>query len=460
MGRNYITTCFTADEAPCVNPGKGWIIYADQSDMLNPFHMVSEDIWNFGTVGYMRYQWIDIEPEEGKYNWHIIDNAINQCAAHNKTFAFGIMSVNTCAVGVENITPQYVFDAGAKYSLCECEDMFSHARYKQKIPCFDDDVYLEKVRVFSQAIADRYGNNPHVEWIDIRCYGNWGENNLYGIDGIYEQTITTGVDKDKMIRCWKIFIDAFKGKKVRLAVPYGIGCRDCTVFVFKEEYEWAADNNVAMRSDGILHEYEHCFGLQCHWVYGKTPAIYEYAGTYQYLSKQKSWNDELLQKAIFTGRPTYMPLGEWGDDSEVFLKEKKDLVIKWTNEIGYNFVLNSAVYPQDLCAQNIGEITLSFSNTGAAPIYLDCCVKVALIDNCNNIVETSLVKDCFPNKWMPQMDGNDNFVSKSKIYFSAKPSTDYMLAIGIFSNNDKENPDIAIASNAEKINNWLIISPK
>lgn len=75
------------------NPGKGWFIYGDGENNLTPFS--SQPLaWQYASVGYCRYDWAVLEPEEGKYDWSYIDSAIEFCRNNGAKFAFGVMSIN------------------------------------------------------------------------------------------------------------------------------------------------------------------------------------------------------------------------------------------------------------------------------------------------------------------------------------------------------------------------------
>lgn len=43
-------------------------------------------------IGYTRFDWSEIEPEEGQYRWDIIDDYISAYQALGKEFAFGVMN--------------------------------------------------------------------------------------------------------------------------------------------------------------------------------------------------------------------------------------------------------------------------------------------------------------------------------------------------------------------------------
>ena len=182
------------------NPGKGWFIYGDGENNLTPFS--SQPLaWKYASFGYCRYDWATLEPEEGKYDWSYIDSAIESCRENGARFAFGVMSINPTSKK-EYVTPKWVYDAGAKGYESGVKNSLSDSQEKsiQYVPEFSDPIYIEKLQSFANALADRYGGSPDIEFIDIRCYGSWGENNMFDIDAYYKDRPDTGVDGETMWR--------------------------------------------------------------------------------------------------------------------------------------------------------------------------------------------------------------------------------------------------------------------
>lgn len=58
------------NSAPLRNPGKGWVLYGMPDQHRN-------GSLAYGAVGYTRFNWVDIEPKEGEFNWKPIDDFIS-----------------------------------------------------------------------------------------------------------------------------------------------------------------------------------------------------------------------------------------------------------------------------------------------------------------------------------------------------------------------------------------------
>ena len=164
----------TSDEV-IVNPGKGWIVYHDLQYEPN-------SVLNYTNTGYRRYNWYQIEPNEGYFNWDIIDADIEAWASKGKKFAFGVANANTSLSSIPYITPKWVFDAGADYKIIKSSNNLNDSSNWQCVPVWDDPIFLQKVQNFVNAFAARYNNNPNIAFIDARSYGNYGENHVWGLE--------------------------------------------------------------------------------------------------------------------------------------------------------------------------------------------------------------------------------------------------------------------------------------
>lgn len=149
-----------------VNPDMGWTMHfysnvlANYGSKLEPSDVI-EYFPGVSTV-YLRIPWSFVEPEEGKFNWEILDTPAQRWIQSGKKVAFRITSTENWT---RQGTPQWVFDAGAKYY--EVNGFLE--------PEYDDPIFLQKLEGFLMKMAERYDNNPNVAFIDIGHFGMWGE---------------------------------------------------------------------------------------------------------------------------------------------------------------------------------------------------------------------------------------------------------------------------------------------
>ena len=98
-----------------VNPDMGWTLMfysnipQNYGSKLEPSDTV--DDWPGLAVVYLRIPWAFVEPEEGRFNWALLDTPAQRWIAKGKRVAFRI----TCSENwADFATPDWVRKAGAK----------------------------------------------------------------------------------------------------------------------------------------------------------------------------------------------------------------------------------------------------------------------------------------------------------------------------------------------------------
>ena len=150
------------------NPDKGWYI-----------HYFDNGITRYG-VGlsakeavelvpcldhiYLRLAWSYLEPEEGQFNWKLIDDVIDDYTKYGVKISFRITCKETSTEFLY-ATPEWVKDAGANGTMLN--DAWE--------PDYGDPIFLEKLDNFHKAFAERYDSREDVIYVDVGSYGDWGE---------------------------------------------------------------------------------------------------------------------------------------------------------------------------------------------------------------------------------------------------------------------------------------------
>ena len=168
-----------------LNPGMGWV-----------FHHFDNSIHAYGPplgpeyagegfpgldVAYLRLGWSYLEPEEGKFNWSVVDTVAQRYIKQGHKIALRL----TCFESeIRFATPRWVKDAGAKgywwiYGKGRVDTGDDpKARWE---PDYEDPVFLEKLERFLAAAGERYdGRSPlakSVAFVDVGSIGIWGEGN-------------------------------------------------------------------------------------------------------------------------------------------------------------------------------------------------------------------------------------------------------------------------------------------
>jgi Domain of unknown function (DUF4832)/Beta-galactosidase len=117
------------------------------------------------SVAYCRWYWNVLEPEHGKYNWAIIDLAIEQARSHGQRLAFRLMPYSN-----QDPLPEWYRNSGAKRANKGSDD---DGKIWQ--PDFADPLYLKYWGELVVEAGKRYDGNPYLDTVDISSVGYWGE---------------------------------------------------------------------------------------------------------------------------------------------------------------------------------------------------------------------------------------------------------------------------------------------
>ena len=426
-----------------INPGKGFVYYARRltydSEHKYTFDWFSQEMLDISNVLYTRYDWSELQKEEGVFDFTLIDEGIKDCRKYNKKFAFGVMCANT-STEEPYVTPKFVFDKGAKYNL-------GGTNGKQYIPDWTDETFLKYVDEFTKALGEKYNGDPNIAFIDIRTYGNYGEQHLFGLNGFDESG--EKIDIQEYIKENRVEPEFLKEKYIK---PYMEAFPDTQLIIpwgedkFNDVYEELIDEGVSLRRDGII---TYTNGLEtCSKTYGKLPMIYEYASNYEKYDENggREYFNKKLEEAIEIAKPSYIELDKawYNDGNQEYCKEL-------ANKIGYYFRLKKVTYNEKIEANVPTQMSFEFKNDGITPISEKCSVYVGLLDQNNNLVKRYKT-DIDPKEWEPDtLSKNDATVT-----FENVDSGNYKLAIGLYENDEDQNPTYLLGSEGKTENNWYV----
>lgn len=345
-----------------INPGMGWV-----------FYKYSGRLWAYGSLQapgdtldwfpgcstiYFRLAWCDLEPEEGKFRWDLIDTYALPWIQKGKKLAFRIMASDPRTVYT---TPKWVRDAGAhgidypwsKTDLGSTQTMLWE-------PKFDDPVFLAKLDQFLAAFARRYGNNTNVAFIDIGSFGIYGEGHT-GRSAKLSQPDTN--------RICKIHIDLHKKH-----FPSTLLCISDDVAGNERRndhakiIDYAFSQGVTLRDDSIL-----CSPAPNEWFSQKLaapfwpvlPVIVEH-GHYIRRVYRNQWKPERLIQAVEDYHASYMSIHDW---PRPYLDKHRDIIDKINLRLGYRIELRKVSYPKVVKLDQPIQIQTVWANVGVAPCY-------------------------------------------------------------------------------------------
>lgn len=435
-----IDTALTLSDEILMNPGKGWLIYGDGSNLNTlPTGAVQK-----AAAGYNRFEWAQIEPVENDYHWEVIDNAMANFAARGLRFSFGIMPANSCTLNSQ-VTPKWVFDAGAAYTTY-VNDCASGTIVLQA-PVWNDPVFLSKLRKLITSLKARYDGHADIAFIDNRNCGNWGEWHSFGCSEL------NASDK-------AVLVEIFAGWTTMIVIPTnGDGLES------QNAYGNAVYNHGCRRDSSEYHQ------NGCADVYDKAAAVSEWSTSYGGLKACRTWygtgcwDDHLISEYMSRSRYSYDNMGQWGNDGADFYNEQTHLVNEWANRMGYWFRLIDAVLPDSLGNGETAILAFSIRNDGVAPIYVNLqqggqtYVKLALLNHENEVLAVTKLSGINPYSWKPFDKTNTVYTETSSFSFPYRSGAS-RLAIGLFTKETIANPDIRLGNRGRISTGWYLLGER
>jgi len=343
-----------------VNPYMGWTAHFYSNVPVNYGSRLAPtdtlDWFEGEACIYLRIPWAFIEPEEGKFNWAILDTPAQRWIEAGKQVGFRF---TTSENWIDYATPTWVFEAGAKKTpYIWGEGPNENGTHFD--PVFDDPIYLEKLEHFLAAAGKRYNNNPNVAFIDVGTFGMWGEGHTLAssklspeenarIAGIHVELHRKYFPDKQLFVIDDVIGPEAEGDDFPLmndCISKGIGLRDDSILVQPAPKSWF-----------------HSDLAQKFWP--KTPVFIEhehYGGS----KERGAWDNDLLYKSVEDYHATYMSIHWW---PQIEWAECKENIQKINRRLGYRLQLRRIEYPKQVKIGEDFQVKTTWANAGVAPCY-------------------------------------------------------------------------------------------
>ncbi|MBO4363319.1 MAG: DUF4832 domain-containing protein [Clostridia bacterium] len=365
------------DKTVLKNPHKGWFWhYIDNGFRAGAYRdrNLSEDfIDTFPAMNhlYLRFDWADVEKEEGVYDFGFLDEIMDRWSKRGYTF-----SLRACAYesspAMEFATPRYVFEKGA---VCYRPE----GRSIQ--PDYGDPYFLERLELFMAELGKKYNSDPRVELIDVGTYGTWGEGHTVEGDGVIYPLETV---KKHFLLHLKYFPDKFVvanddhiiGRMVhgqeevedmlRFCESHGLGLQDDSICCDGYATDMGYDTMRAPWAFQRLAKYAPSVIEFAHYTYVRPYYDCYYRDGFTIIEALKN------SKATFAGFHGY---------PDSWLKNERYLTEYCANRLGYWLFVPYAVATSKAYATAHNALTLCFENRGWARPYWKFDIKVCVSGN-------------------------------------------------------------------------------
>jgi hypothetical protein len=375
-----------------VNPHKGWYHHFPDNHP-NKYRIARDaDLLEFPGMDhlYIRLAWAYLEPEEGRFDWAVIDRLIEKWTAHGLGISFRISCKETGTDRIEQqyATPRWVKEAGAQGG---------HFRMGEAVgpegpwePVWDDPVFLAKLERFLAAFAARYDGQPWVRYVDIGSIGDWGEGHCWAGSRKELSYAVRKLHVDLHLKYFKRaplvisddYVHALKDPAERELLhrhilAHGISYRDDSIMV--DGYFSGTSDRFTVRSpEYFADSYRHTptvFELE---HYGKVKQLGNWdvrpESAAAKFGKGKTGPD-FFRGALQLLHATYV--GYHGDARQ-WLDDNPALTREVLNRCGYWLFPQSLALPATVTAGTATPFRATIENRGVAPTYQPYELRVKL----------------------------------------------------------------------------------
>jgi hypothetical protein len=409
------------------NPHKGWYVHHFSNSVSNYGDRIQRDdsLANFPGLNdfYFRLAWSYLEPEEGRYNWLVIDSAIDRWVRRGHTISFRITCKETM---IQYATPEWVRKAGAKGKFIKHPDL----KIEAWAPDYGDKIFLRKLEAFHKAFAARYDSKPWVEYIDIGSFGDWGEGHT-GYSGW----------EDVPVSIVKQHIDLHKKyyKRSTLVISDdALAQRDTDDGADYIILDYCKKNKIGFRDDsGNVLWYKNLgFGPSCirspefySAVYKTIPVVLE-SDHYGDAKENGMWGDGSgFEKAVEETKATFIGFHYYPNE---WLAENLNLAKRLANKAGYWYFPKFVMMPDTLRKSSTKNyIRITWENHGVAPAYNGYDLYIKLIPKDGGTAHEQKLVGVKNTTWMPdEITAEQYHLAVNKVM---KPGT-YDILIGMKDN--------------------------
>ncbi len=371
------------------------------------------------SLAYFRVYWKFVEPEQGQYNWPMIDKALETATARGQTLLLRIAPYGKDIR--EDVPSWYRAMVGPEKSL---------PPKWQTDP--EDPRYAKHFGGFIRAFGARYDGDPRLESVDLAIVGSWGEG--YGSDRLTDKSRKALLDA---------YLDSFEETPLLMLLTdkktngYGLS---------KQNVGWRVDclGDLGGSSRKWCHMYDYYpqiivqTGMKDAWKKG--PISFEVCWIMQHW-KDMGWDiDYIIDQSL------KWHISSFNAKSSAVPSEWKPQVDRWLKRMGYRFVLRKFTYPATIKPGGELALTSWWENKGVAPCYHPFRLALRLLNEKNEVVLPVPTDLC---QWLP----GDIVLDEVLSIPAEVPSGEYHLDIGIL-DTESDQPKIKLAIEGRLADGW------
>jgi|WetSurMetagenome_2_1015567.scaffolds.fasta_scaffold22221_2 hypothetical protein len=407
-------------------PGVGWQTFDRTADLDNTLNTLK---FKSGCA-YYRWYWISLEPQEGQYNFAMIDDILKTCRENNQALAFRVMCEDPTGEGL----PQWLIDKGIKRTYSACAEEGAHYA-----PVMSDPIFIYYHEKLIRALGQRYDGHPDLAQVDIGSVGLWGEWHIY-----CDPDLMPGLAIQHSVI--DLYYEAFPNTPLTslMACVY-----DDDYAVKKGSCGWRADSwGDADGTGGRWNHHEYYYWPTNNkypdmWKSG--PVVFEPGVPGGYMDGWTAPVKRIVDDAL--AWHTSMLSNKSHPIPQNIIPEIERLVMK----LGFRLVLRNITVNNKAVPGTEIPIIMKWENLGIAPPYRDHRIAFRLSDAKKNSYGIVITNQSIKG-WLP---GETNITVNYKLP-SALPPGNYNLEMGVVFHNSIEH-FIPIANMGKSEDGWYTI---
>lgn len=342
--------------------------------------------------------WAFVEPAQGQFDWSLVDQAMNYWSNAGKTLH---IRFSTEDFGPWKGCPEWLYALGVP----------AQSRDAQTFPDYTHPLYQQHLDRFLAEFARHFCNDPRIESIDLRGYGNWGEWH----SGFEYPTVEARVNALRgIIDQWR---NANQGRKFLMlsasyewqtlqnaahaSLPVGTAIfEDFRPSYFEYRHRSAFDYalpfaDICLRRDGcggaVFQEYDGRL-LANFFQHYRRPIFTEFfGGQPAYRSPSPvgfpgtKQGDDFVENAVdeaLSHHPNFSsPMGWLGKEAADFYNDDHDLMLQAHKRMGYRFALIQADFPNRIRPGETWTLAHTWENRALGRCYRQFPLAVYLLQN-------------------------------------------------------------------------------
>lgn len=293
---------------------------------------------------YVRFNWRQLEPTRGQYDFAPIEQAMQTAKAAGAKFAFRVMSINEFNAPVE--VPDYLMqEAGGTYC-----DYYGQSVW---VPQWDSPQFRERAQALMTELGRRYNGDPRLAYYDMGIYGHWGEWHTSGL-------CTPGATVETKRALVDMQIAAFSNSRIVM----NSGAQEVDAFV----YALNQSPRIGIRADSLCDAW---FENQFTESPAKLALIQERWKTAPIVTEFMYWNPSDPATCARQVQAWHVAAVANGHISnwDGYSAEQQAQVLAIGKNAGYRFQFTSLSYPAEVKAGVPFEVTSQWVNVGVTPAY-------------------------------------------------------------------------------------------